>query len=34
MTKRGNGIFLVFTDVDPKYEDEFNASRPSTSGIC
>src|SRR5207244_112971 len=25
MTKKGNGIFLVFTDVDPKHEEEFNA---------
>jgi hypothetical protein len=25
MTTKGNGIFLVFTDIDPKYEEEFNA---------
>ena len=25
MAKKGNGIFLVFTDVDPKHEEEFNA---------
>ena len=25
MAKKGNGIFLVFTDVDPKDEEEFNA---------
>jgi hypothetical protein len=25
MAKKGNGIFLVYTDIDPKFEDEFNA---------
>jgi antibiotic biosynthesis monooxygenase (ABM) superfamily enzyme len=25
MDKKGKGIFLVFTDVDPKHEEEFNA---------
>jgi hypothetical protein len=25
MAKKGRGIFLVYTDVDPKYEEEFNA---------
>ena len=25
MAKKGNGIFLVFTDIDPKWEEEFNA---------
>ena len=25
MAKRGNGIFLVYTDIDPKFEEEFNA---------
>jgi hypothetical protein len=25
MAKKGHGIFLVYTDVDPKYEEEFNA---------
>jgi hypothetical protein len=25
MAKKGNGIFLVFTDIDPKHEEEFNA---------
>jgi hypothetical protein len=25
MTKKGNGIFLVYTDIDPKDEEEFNA---------
>ncbi len=25
MAKRGNGIFLVYTDIDPKHEEEFNA---------
>jgi antibiotic biosynthesis monooxygenase (ABM) superfamily enzyme len=25
MAKKGNGIFLVFTDVEPKHEEEFNA---------
>jgi hypothetical protein len=25
MAKKGNGIFLVYTDIDPKYEEEFNA---------
>lgn len=25
MAKKGNGIFLVYTDVDPHFEDEFNA---------
>jgi hypothetical protein len=25
MAKKGNGIFLVYTDVDPQHEDEFNA---------
>jgi len=25
MAKKGNGIFLVYTDVDPHVEDEFNA---------
>jgi hypothetical protein len=25
MPTKGNGIFLVYTDIDPKYEEEFNA---------
>ena len=25
MVKKGSGILLVFTDIDPKYEEEFNA---------
>jgi hypothetical protein len=25
MAKKGRGIFLVYTDIDPKYEEEFNA---------
>lgn len=25
MAKKGNGMFLVFTDIDAKYEEEFNA---------
>jgi hypothetical protein len=25
MTKKGKGIFLVFTDIDPQHEEEFNA---------
>ena len=25
MAKKGNGIFLVYTDIDPQHEDEFNA---------
>jgi hypothetical protein len=25
MAKKGNGIFLVFTDIDPQQEEEFNA---------
>jgi hypothetical protein len=25
MAKKGQGIFLVYTDIDPKYEEEFNA---------
>lgn len=25
MAKKGSGILLVFTDIDPKYEEEFNA---------
>jgi len=25
MAKKGRGIFLVYTDLDPKHEDEFNA---------
>lgn len=25
MAKKGNGIFLVFTDIEPRYEEEFNA---------
>lgn len=25
MVRKGNGILLVFTDIDPKYEEEFNA---------
>jgi hypothetical protein len=25
MAKKGKGIFLVYTDIDPKYEEEFNA---------
>jgi hypothetical protein len=26
MAKKGEGLFLVFTDlIDPKYEEEFNA---------
>jgi hypothetical protein len=25
MAKKGNGIFLVYTDIDPQYEEEFNA---------
>ena len=25
MAKKGNGIFLVYTDIDPKYDEEFNA---------
>lgn len=25
MATRGRGIFLVYTDIDPKYEEEFNA---------
>src|SRR5438552_14770744 len=25
MTKKSNGIFLVYTDIDPKFEEEFNA---------
>jgi hypothetical protein len=25
MAKKGNGIFLVYTDIDPKFEEEFNA---------
>jgi hypothetical protein len=25
MAKKGNGMFLVFADVDPTYEEEFNA---------
>jgi hypothetical protein len=25
MPKKGRGIFLVYTDIDPKYDDEFNA---------
>ena len=25
MTTKGNGIFLVYTDIDPKFEEEFNA---------
>lgn len=25
MAKKGNGVFLVYTDVDPQFEDEFNA---------
>ena len=25
MTKKSNGIFLVYTDIDPKYDEEFNA---------
>jgi hypothetical protein len=24
MTKKGRGIFLVYTDIDPQYENEFN----------
>jgi hypothetical protein len=25
MAKKGNGIFLVYTDIDPQHEEEFNA---------
>jgi hypothetical protein len=25
MAKKGRGIFLVYTDIDPMHEDEFNA---------
>jgi len=25
MATKGNGIFLVYTDIDPKFEEEFNA---------
>jgi antibiotic biosynthesis monooxygenase (ABM) superfamily enzyme len=25
MAKKGKGIFLVYTDIDPKHEEEFNA---------
>jgi len=25
MAKKGKGIFLVYTDIEPNYEDEFNA---------
>ena len=25
MAKKGNGIFLVYTDIDPKFDEEFNA---------
>ena len=25
MAKKGHGIFLVYTDMDAKYDDEFNA---------
>jgi len=25
MAKKGRGIFLVYTDVDPTHEEEFNA---------
>lgn len=25
MAKKGKGIFMVYTDVDPRHEDEFNA---------
>ena len=25
MAKKGRGIFLVYTDIDPIHEDEFNA---------
>ncbi len=25
MAKKGNGIFLVYTEIDPKFEEEFNA---------
>jgi hypothetical protein len=25
MAKKGRGIFLAYTDIDPKYEEEFNA---------
>ena len=25
MAKKGRGIFLVYTDIDPQYEEEFNA---------
>ena len=25
MAKKGNGIFLVFTDIDPQFDEEFNA---------
>jgi antibiotic biosynthesis monooxygenase (ABM) superfamily enzyme len=25
MAKKGSGIFLVYTDIDPKHEEEFNA---------
>src|ERR1700675_3253474 len=25
MAKKGNGIFLVYTDIDPVHDEEFNA---------
>jgi hypothetical protein len=25
MATKANGIFLVYTDIDPKFEEEFNA---------
>ena len=25
MATKGNGIFLVYTDIDPKFDEEFNA---------
>jgi hypothetical protein len=33
--KKGNGIFLVFTDIDPQHEGELNAwYTPSTWEMC
>lgn len=25
MARKGNGIFLVYTDIDPAHDEEFNA---------
>ena len=25
MAKKGQGIFMVYADIDPQYDDEFNA---------